>query len=70
MNEDVHQHIDEVLSTHENNACYVLITCDKSSDNERLKVEMTYGGDAVLAAYLVESAQTLLEHDIQNQAQA
>lgn len=39
------------------NACYVLITCSEPSEDGKMEVEMTYEGDAVLAAYLVESAQ-------------
>lgn len=39
------------------NACYVLITCSEPSEDGKIEVEMTYEGDAVLAAYLIESAQ-------------
>ena len=41
----------------EKNACYVLITCSEPSEDGKIEVEMTYEGDAVLAAYLIESAQ-------------
>ena len=37
--------------------CYVLITCKKHEEEEKLQVEMTYEGDSCLAAYLIESAQ-------------
>ena len=41
----------------EKNACYVLITCSEPSEDGKIEVEMTYEGDSVLAAYLIESAQ-------------
>ncbi len=67
MKQDVHAHLSRVLQAHKSNAGYVLITCDQLSEEGPLEVEMTYGGDVVLAAYLVESAQTLLEEDIHEQ---
>ena len=48
----------------ENNSCYVLITCSEASKDGKMKVEMSYGGDPVLAAYLVESAQNIIDTDI------
>lgn len=45
----------------EKNACYVLITCGEPSEDGKIAVEMTYEGDAVLAAYLLESAQWQFE---------
>lgn len=39
-------------------ACYVLITCDTPSKDGHMNVEMTYEGDPVLAAYLLEGAQS------------
>lgn len=47
----------------ENNACYVLITCKEPSEDGKMQVEMTYQGDPVLAAYLVESAQNFIENE-------
>ncbi len=41
----------------EKSACYVLITCSEPSQDGKMEIEMTYEGDAVLAAYLIESAQ-------------
>lgn len=46
-----------------NNACYVLITCGEPSVDGKMEVEMTYEGDASLAAYLIESAQGFIEQD-------
>ena len=48
----------------ENNACYVLITCGAPSKDGQMKVDLKYWGDPVLAAYLVESAQSIIETDI------
>jgi len=48
----------------ENNTCYVLITCTEASKDGKMEVEMTYGGDPILAAYLVESAQNIIDTDI------
>ena len=44
-----------------NNACYVLITCGEPSEDGKMEVEMTYEGDASLAAYLIESAQGFID---------
>jgi hypothetical protein len=48
----------------ENNTCYVLITCSEASKDGKMEVEMSYGGDPILAAYLVESAQNIIETEI------
>jgi hypothetical protein len=47
----------------ENNACYVLITCGHPSEDGKMQVEMNYQGDPTLAAYLIESAQTLIDSE-------
>ncbi len=44
-----------------NNKCYVLITCGEPSEDGKMQVEMTYEGDEVLAAYLIESARGFIE---------
>lgn len=44
-------------------ACYVLITCGEPSPEGKMQVEMTYSGDATLAAFLLASAQHLLEEE-------
>jgi hypothetical protein len=48
----------------QNNRCYVLITCGEPSQDGQMEVEMTYGGDPVLAAYLVESASTFMVEEV------
>lgn len=42
-------------------ACYVLITCGVPSKEGKMQVQMNFDGDPVLAAYLIESAQGLIE---------
>ena len=48
-----------------NNTCYVLITCSEASKDGKMEVEMSYGGDPIVAAYLVESAQNIIDAEIQ-----
>lgn len=45
------------------NICYVLITCQEAEEKGKMQVEMSYEGDACLAAYLIESAHGLLKED-------
>ncbi len=42
-------------------ACYVLIMCGVPGEDGKMHVEMSYEGDPVLAAYLVESAQQFID---------
>lgn len=45
-------------------ACYVLISCGAPSESGEMKVELTYQGDPLLASYLIQSAQDVLDqHD-------
>lgn len=55
------QDLRQVLS--EKNACFVLITCGEPKEDGKMDVEMIYDGDASLAAFLIESAQGLIEND-------
>ncbi len=41
--------------------CYVLITCTESDEDGVINVEMSYDGKKWLAAYLIKSAQGILE---------
>ncbi len=41
--------------------CYVLITCDASSVDGKLQVEMSYEGDVSLASYLLDGAKDLID---------
>jgi hypothetical protein len=47
----------------EKNACYVLITCKEPKEDGKMDVELIYEGDATLAAYLLESAQSFIEQE-------
>jgi hypothetical protein len=44
-------------------ACYILITCDSPVMDGRMHVEMSYEGDPILAAYLLQGAQNILEEE-------
>lgn len=46
-----------------NHACYVLVTCDEPSEDGDMQVEMTYHGDATLAALLLHGAQTYMDEE-------
>lgn len=46
----------------QNHNCYVLITCDEPSEEGKMNVELSYEGDPVLAAYLLQGAQDYLDH--------
>lgn len=54
---------DELAKKH---ACYVLITCNEPTDDGNMQVEMSYQGDATLAAYILQGAQMHLEENIQH----
>lgn len=53
------KHLRDTLA--KNHACYVLITCDEPTDDGNMQVEMTYEGDAALAAYLLQGAQSIID---------
>ena len=48
----------------QNNQCYVLITCGEPSQDGQMVVKMTYEGDPILAAYLVESASAIIDREV------
>jgi hypothetical protein len=54
-------------SLSENNACYVLITCNEPSKDGKMNVEMSYEGDEVLASYLVENAMQVFDNNTQTE---
>lgn len=43
--------------------CYVLLTCSEPSEEGSMEVEMKYEGERWLAAYLIKSAQGVLEEE-------
>lgn len=61
MKRDVQDRIKKTLA--KNHACYVLITCDKPSIGGNMEVQMSYEGDAALASYLLQGAQTIIDED-------
>jgi hypothetical protein len=42
------------------NACTILISCKEPSEDGKMQVEMSYEGDEVLAAYLLENAHSII----------
>lgn len=61
MNKTSHKHVQRVLER--NPCCYILIACGHPSEDGHIDVEMTYQGDASLAAYLLQSAQIRLDQE-------
>ena len=45
----------------ENCMGYVLITCAEPSEDGKIQIELSYGGDVTLALYLVDSAKHFFE---------
>lgn len=50
-------------SQDKDHACYVLITCGRPSEDGNMQVEMTYEGDATLASYLLQGAQSIIDDE-------
>lgn len=44
--------------------CYVLVTCDHPNAKGKMNVNMHYSGDPILAAYLLQGAQTYIEDQV------
>lgn len=59
MKRDVQKLLKSTLA--KKHVCYVLITCDAPSEDGHMQVEMTYEGDATLAAYLLQGAQSFID---------
>jgi hypothetical protein len=53
----------KIVHLQEDQACYVLITCGKPGVDGKMSVEMTYEGDPLLASFLLENAQGLIDKD-------
>ncbi len=56
MDKNTHEEIKESLS--DKHISYVLITCDEPLEDGKMSVEMSYGGDPIIAEYLVHTAQS------------
>lgn len=59
MNRADQKRIREKLA--KDSVCYVLITCREPTDDGHMQVELTYEGDAALASYLLQGAQTFID---------
>lgn len=68
MSKNSRKHLQEVLT--KDLACYVLITCGQPSEDGQMQVEMTYQGDAALAAYLLQGAQLCMSSEEEQEADA
>lgn len=60
------KHIQEVLQ--KDLSCCVLIACEHPSDGGAMQVELTYQGDPILATYLLQHAQGLIEEEIEQES--
>lgn len=45
-------------------ACRIMISCNEPSEDGKMQVEMTCEGDELLAAFLLESAQSILDQSL------
>ena len=61
MENDIHKRIRKLLA--KDHAGFVLITCENPTEGGQMQVEMSYDGDPVLAAYLLEGAQGYLDEE-------
>lgn len=61
MNKKSRKRIKDVLD--KDPSCYVLITCGQPSADGEMHVEMTYQGDASLASYLIQGAQSFIDQE-------
>ncbi len=59
MNRNEQKRIKQTLA--KNHACYVLITCDKPTEDGNMQVEMSYEGDVTVASYLLQGAQSYMD---------
>lgn len=59
MKRDVKKQIEDKLA--KRHVCYVLITCDAPTEDGEMQVNMTYEGDASLAACLLQGAQSFID---------
>ena|GEM_PF-2446789 len=58
----------EAIKSHlaKNHLCYVLLTCDKSKGDGQMEVDMSYEGDPMLASFLLNGAQAIINHDVES----
>lgn len=65
MKGNIQKQIQKTLS--KDTACYVIITCESPSADGDMQVEMSYEGDAALASYLLQGAQSYLDEQVDDQ---
>lgn len=63
MKADLHRDVKRALA--KKHSCYILITCDEPSDGGEMSVEMSYEGDAILASFLLQNAQNVVDNDVE-----
>jgi len=61
MRQDIHKRVKKLLERDFEG--YVLVTCRPATANGQMQVEMSYEGDPILAAYLMDGAQQYLEEE-------
>ena len=61
----VHQDLAKIKKTlGGKHACYVLITCSEPSEEGKMEVEMSYEGDEMLAAFLIDNASQAFDEKL------
>lgn len=58
------KHLQEALK--DDPSCYVLITCSQPLEDGTMQVKMIYQGEALLASYLLQGAQSFFLEEEQN----
>jgi hypothetical protein len=61
MRTDIHKRVKKLLE--QDFEGYVLVTCRPATTDGQMQVEMSYEGDPILAAYLMDGAQQYLEEE-------
>jgi len=61
----VHQELDKIKKAlGEKHACYVLITCSEPTAEGQMEVQMSYEGDEMLAAFLIDNASQAFDEKL------
>ncbi len=58
------EHLEELCK--EDKACYIVLSCGTPDADGNMDVKMTYDGDPVLAAYLLQNACIRLEDQLES----
>jgi len=62
MKQDIHKRVKKLLD--KDYEGYVFVTCKPASLDGNMQVEMSYGGDPMLASFLVEGAGGRLDEEL------